>query len=93
MPPVAAIRGPLFHLLRVEGGLSVEGSNAPELGGLSGDGVLASRIGKVFMIRQPEARTTTCGAACCANECLIDVPHPLCYGRTAEPGPHQAAVF
>lgn len=71
---VAAVRGPLSHLVGVERGLRAVDCGEGETGGLAGDRVLGGGVGEVGMECEPEAGAGTCGTAACGDAGFVDVP-------------------
>ena len=74
MAAVAAVRGPLLHLLRVECGLRADDGGAGEAGGQAGDGVGAVGVGYVVMEGEPEAGAGAGAAAAGTDAGGVDVP-------------------
>ena len=73
MPTILAIWGPLFHLLRIQGGLGVVDRGTIEPGGFPGDGIITFRVGEIVVVKQPQAGAGTSGAPRSCNSGFINI--------------------
>ena len=71
---VAHVGQPLSQQVGVETGLRADRSAAQQAGGLTGDGIIAVRVGHVIMRAQPAGRGAACRAAGGTDAGGIDIP-------------------